>query len=222
MLKECYQLGIRVWPPELCTIPNTIYWRHAQSAQFIACCVQGFHERWVRSANTNPFGRNEAGKTIENTINRGCKTKGGFKGFSTNFLATQRWVLNTSRRSAYKKIVREQLTFNSDTLYVNKELAPARVKSDNLAVEKVVYLIENVFKNPWIADSEFICLTTGIAAWSEIRHDLIHAKDKGCNACKNFIENHCSSESTADFFGPITKMRLKSFKDLRIVTKVTA
>ena len=176
----------------------------------------------VQMNNTNPFGRNEADKTIENTINRDCKTKGGLKGFSTNFSTTQRWVLNASRRSAYKKMLREQLTFNSDSLYIHKELAPARVKSDNLAVEKVVYLIENVFNNPWTADSGLISLTTGIAATSEIKHDLIHAKVKGSNACKNFIESRCSSESIADFFGPITKLRLKSFKDLRIVTKVTA
>ena len=176
----------------------------------------------VQMNNTNPFGRNEADKTIEDTISRDCKTKGGLKGFSTNFSATQRWVPNASRRSAYKKMLREQLIFNSDTLYVHKELAPARVKSDNLTVEKVVYLIANVFNNPWTADSELISLTTGIAATSEIRHDLIHAKVKGSNACENFIESRCSSESIADFFDPITKKRLKSFKDLRTVTKVTA
>ena len=103
-------------------------------------------------------------------------------------------------------MLREQLTF--DTLYVHKELAPARVKSDNLAVEKVVCLIENEY-NPWIADSELITLTTGIAATSEIRHDLMHVKVKGSNACKNFIESRCSSESTADFFDPIIKLTLK-------------
>ena len=133
----------------------------------------------VQMRNTNPFGRNEADKTIENTINRDCKAKGRLKGFSINFSATQRWVLNASRRSACKNMLREQLTFNSDSLYVHKELAQARVKSDNLAVEKVVYLIENVFNNPWTADSELISLTTGIAATSEIRHDLIHAKLRG-------------------------------------------
>jgi len=37
---------------------------------------------------------NEAVKTIENTINRDCKTGGGYIGFSANFAATQRLVLN--------------------------------------------------------------------------------------------------------------------------------
>ena len=33
----------------------------------------------VQMYNTNTFGRNEADKTIKNTINRDCKTKGGLR-----------------------------------------------------------------------------------------------------------------------------------------------
>ena len=50
----------------------------------------------VQMSKDNPFGRNEADKTIENTINRDCKTVGGYVGFSANFAATQRWVFNDS------------------------------------------------------------------------------------------------------------------------------
>ena len=51
-------------------------------------------------SRNNPFGRNEADKTTENTLKRDCKTGGGYIGFSANFIATQRWVLNESRRWA--------------------------------------------------------------------------------------------------------------------------
>ena len=44
----------------------------------------------VQMSKDNPFGRNEADKTIENTINRDCKTGGGYVGFSGNFATTQR------------------------------------------------------------------------------------------------------------------------------------
>lgn len=43
----------------------------------------------VQISRNNPFGRNEADKTIKNTINRDCKTGGGYTGFSANFAATQ-------------------------------------------------------------------------------------------------------------------------------------
>ena len=42
----------------------------------------------VQMNDKNPFGRKEADKTIENTINRDCKTGGGYIGFCANFAAT--------------------------------------------------------------------------------------------------------------------------------------
>ena len=57
----------------------------------------------------NTFGRNEADKTIENTINRDYKTSGGYIGFSSNFSATQRWVLNDARRGHFRRLFREQI-----------------------------------------------------------------------------------------------------------------
>ena len=47
----------------------------------------------VQMSSENTFCRNEADKTIENTINRDCKTSCGYIGFSANFSATQRLVL---------------------------------------------------------------------------------------------------------------------------------
>ena len=43
----------------------------------------------VQMGNVNPFGQNEADKTIKNTINKDCKSSGGYIGFSHNFAATQ-------------------------------------------------------------------------------------------------------------------------------------
>ena len=64
----------------------------------------------VQMGEATPFGRNEADKTIENIINRDCKTGGGHIGFSVNFAATQRWVSNASRRGKYRKLLREHLS----------------------------------------------------------------------------------------------------------------
>ena len=61
----------------------------------------------VQMGEANPFGLNKADKTIENIINRDYKTGGGHIGFSANFAALQRWVLNASRRGTYRKLLRE-------------------------------------------------------------------------------------------------------------------
>ena len=55
----------------------------------------------VQMGKVNPFGQNEADKTIENTINRDCKTGERYIRFSRNFTTTPRWVLNASSRGAY-------------------------------------------------------------------------------------------------------------------------
>jgi len=42
----------------------------------------------VQMGDRNPFGRKEADKTIEKTINGDCKTGGGYIRLSANFAAT--------------------------------------------------------------------------------------------------------------------------------------
>ena len=97
----------------------------AEKPDVYAAFTQG--EFSVQMSTSNPFGRNEADKTIENTINRDCKTSGGYIGFSSSFPATQRWVLNAARRGQYRRLFREQIGLKSKK-YVHKEMAPARVK----------------------------------------------------------------------------------------------
>ena len=46
---------------------------------YTALCEEEFA---VQMSSENTFGRNEADKTIENTINRDCKTSGGYIGNS--------------------------------------------------------------------------------------------------------------------------------------------
>ena len=130
-------------------------------------------------------------------------------------------MLNASRRGAYRKLLREHLSFEPSSLYVHKELVFARIKTDIEAVERVLDLLENVFKNPWSKDSELTSLSTGIEATSEVRSNLLQAKEKGLAACKEFIKDRCSSDSVLDYFDPLKKQKLKTFKDLKAVSKIS-
>ena len=174
----------------------------------------------VQMSKDNPFGRNEADKTIENTISRDCKTGAGYVGFSANFATTQRWVLNDSRRGMFRKLLQEHLSLTPDKTYVHKELAPAQIKTDLGAVEKVVHLLENVFSNPWAKEGDLTSLSTGVAATSEVHNDLLEARERGQKAVNEFVVSRCSSAPTTDYFDPLRKMKLKSFKDLKTTTKV--
>ena len=175
---------------------------------------------FVQISRNHPFGRNKADKTIENTINRDCKTGGGYIGFSANFAATQRWVLNESRWGLFRKLLREHLSVSPKKAYVHTELAAARIKTDLEAVGKVVGLPEGVFSNPLAKESDRTTLSTGVAATTEVRNDLLQARDRGQKALNYFVISRCSSLPTANFFDPLRKMKLKSFKDLKTITKI--
>ncbi|CAB4024190.1 Hypothetical predicted protein [Paramuricea clavata] len=137
----------------------------------------------VQMSKSNPFGQNEADNTIENTINRDCKTSGGYIEFSANFAATQRWVLNNSRRSSYRRLFREHVSLLSTENKPHKELSPSHIRSDMEAAANV-------------------------------------ATEKGKSASGKFVEQRCSSDESVPFFDPLTKLKPKSFKNLKAVTKV--
>ena len=174
----------------------------------------------VQMSPSNPFGGNEADKTIENTINRDCKTGGGYIGFSASFPATQRWVLNASRRAKYRKLIREHLSLKPEG-YIHKELAAARIKIDSEAVEKVQDVLENVLANPWNG-GELASLSTGVLASDTIKDNLLNARKYGATNCKEFVESRCSSLQTIDFFDPLKQVNLQTFKHLKKVVKVSA
>ena len=100
---------------------------------------------------------------------------GGYIGFSANFAATQRWVLNASRTGSYRKLLREHLSIKPKD-YVHKELALSRIKTDFEAVDKVINVCENVFKNPW-EGGDFVSLSTGLEAKADIKDNLLKANE---------------------------------------------
>lgn len=120
----------------------------------------------------------------------------------------------------FRKLLREHLSVSPNKAYVHKELAPARIKTDLEAVGKVVDLLEGVFSNPWAKESDLTTLSTGVAATTEVRNDLLQARYLGQKALNDFVISRCSSLPTANFFDPLRKMKLKSFKDLKTITKI--
>ena len=59
----------------------------------------------------------------------------------------------------------------------------------------------------------------GIEATIEVSVNILQAKSKRKQAASNFAMNRCSSNPTSDFFYPLKKFTLKSFKKLRAVHK---
>ncbi len=106
------------------------------------------------------------------------------------------------------------------TKRTSTKVGSGRTKDDIKAVEKMVELIEDVFTNPWKPNAAFTSLSTGVEATKGVKDDLLQAKAKGKQAANEFVVNRCSSKPTVDYFDPLKKTKLKTFKNLKAVRKV--
>ena len=83
-------------------------------------------------------------QTIEQTLNRSTKTKGGIVGFSLRKGAVQRWMITAHSRAAFVDKCRK-MTANVQESQprLHKEASPARMKRDEDDVKKVFEVISN-------------------------------------------------------------------------------
>ena len=64
-------------------------------------------------SSINHFGRNDADKSIENTINHDTKTPGGIKGFSLTAPARTRWGFKCSAKSNISSYIAQSSKFET-------------------------------------------------------------------------------------------------------------
>ena len=80
--------------------------------------------------------------------------------------------------------------------------------------------MDEVLSNPWKTGAEFTSLSTGIVVTTEIRDDLLKARERGQKARNEFVLARYLAAPKKDFYDPMTKLGLKSFKNLRTTVKV--
>ena len=88
-------------------------------------------------------------QTIEQTLNRSTKTKGGIVGFSLRKGAVQRWILTAHSRAAFVDRCRAMSTgATKNQSRHHKEAASPRVQRDETDVKKVMITVSN-WRNPF-------------------------------------------------------------------------
>ena len=101
------------------------------------------------------FGRVEADKIIETTINKDTKTPGGLKGFSTKINTVNRWILNATHRSSLRRCFHKLLNYKVSKSNTNNDLSKSRIKKDYGHVTKIIEVMTENFIHPffWEFDS---------------------------------------------------------------------
>lgn len=169
----------------------------------------------VQRSKDNPFGRIPVDQTVESTINRDCKTRGGIVGISCNIAASFKWSLLRADRADYTKQCR--LISGQGTTHVSefiaKDAGRNRVEDDE---KKVLGVMETVcdWRNPFDGDNTICHLATGTTATTEVASDLIDAHARGLTAMKSFVHDRLELEGKENFYSPIRKLNLKTFESM--------
>ena len=97
----------------------------------------------VQRSQDVPFSQVAVDHTIEQTLNKDTKTKGGIIGFSLNKGAVQRWILTAHERAAILRNFKNMLQITEDLETTLKEAKGPRIERDEKGVIKVAEQVEN-------------------------------------------------------------------------------
>ena len=176
----------------------------------------------VHIGSQNPFGRIPVDQTIEETVNRDTQTAGGTQGFSLNRAAVERYYLTSVYRSMYLRQLRQMVGRGMSHLS-HPDLHMPRLTRDEADVQSIVQLLEDDWTNPFDPNEcEFVSISTGTLAPPDVARDILDAHKIGMAAYEEFKRDRLEDEvPKAQFHDKITKMRLKTFSDIRKKTSAT-
>ena len=163
-------------------------------------------------------------QTIEQTINRSTKTKGGIVGFSLRKGAVQKWFVTAHDRAAFVDKCRTMVATSGGgqggEQWMHKETGSARLKADEADVERVREVVGS-WCNPFEESHELTCISSGKAGMEKVQEDLLHAREKGQSAFTSFVQERLIDKSK-DYFDPMKKLMLGTFSEAKKKTRVRA
>ena len=150
------------------------------------------------------------------------KQKGGIKGITMNRNAVHRWILAQPDRCAITRQC-EILAGISAEAQGSKNLSHSSMIRHEEMVQSVISTVESMI-NPFESDCDnLLSISSGCVASEQIEEDLLSAYSKGSQAASTYLKERLN-ETKIDIFFPISKLKLKTFKDLSCVkaTKLTS
>ncbi|XP_048584137.1 uncharacterized protein LOC125563185 [Nematostella vectensis] len=148
----------------------------------------------VQRNATHGFTQVSVDQTIEQTLNRNTKTKGGIVGFILKKGAVQRWVLMAHMRAQFVDRCREMAGCHEKSRN-HKEHGAKRMMKYEEDVRNTMEVIRH-WRNPFEPSDELVSLSTGSVASTELTKDLLEAKKKRREALALFNANRLSKSDT--------------------------
>lgn len=195
---------------EMTALPETDRFLHDQflSGEF---CVQ---------RSNSAFSQIPVDQTIEQTIKRDSKTKGGIIGFSRSPAAVQKWLINAHQRAEISRGCKDMAGLGENTTGKHKECSESRRKYGEASVQSVLSTM-STWPNPFspLNPDAVLNISSGVIASNEVTSDLLQAHAIGDSQLLNFIEERLQSSSVS-FYHPLHRNNLKTFTSLTKIKSV--
>lgn len=175
------------------------------------------------SRSNVPACRNAIDLTIEQTINRSAKTRGGIIGFTRNPSAYYRWCLTRHKRASYVEATLDRADMTSDSTDTHKSNRKSEIRRSDKDVSNLVHTFSqflNPFKIPEHNNNVLLCLSSGKPASGVVTNDLLKYVEVGKKAVQDFVKNRLV-EKTIKFHDTLKKQNLRTFKTMATVTILT-
>ena len=86
-------------------------------------------------------------------------------------------------------------------------------------MQAIMSVVDNSFIDPFI-ESKLVCISSGVCANSDVSRDLLQAKEIGKKSADAFVSERLSEDQKRDFYDPISRMKLKTFANMKRSVKV--
>ena len=166
---------------------------------------------WTAKRTMKPYTSLACDQTIEQTLNKDSKSKGGIVGFTLSPEAVDRWThARSSRASILQKT--EEMAGIGGIEKTQKYLRKSNIDRYNADVAKLVQTISTMI-NPFdtlSATSDLICISSGVKAQPNITNDYASAVSVGNGKITAFLK---ALVETQDYSTRIPHCNLKTFSD---------
>ena len=164
--------------------------------------------------------RNAVDLTIEQTINRQAKCKGGIVGFSQNKAAYHKWCMTRHKRASLVAALMEDSGLDSKDPH-HKDCEPSQIRLSEKGVQSMIQSFES-FINPFdiIGNEKLVSLSSGMEASEKVAADLLSIEKDGKQFYDQFVKNTLV-EKNESFHAPLKRNKKLTFATQKKTAKVT-
>ena len=172
------------------------------------------------STSDSPALRNPVELTIEQTINRHAKARGGIIGFCRNYPAYYRWRMTRHAIAGYVETILDMAGITCTEDMAHKDLRSSQIRRGKKGLQTLKNAFHN-FMNLFeveVMEDQF-SIYSGARAQAEVANDILNVEAVVKAAFKTFIQKRLVAK-TIRFHASLLRQSLQTFGSLEKTNKL--